>query len=303
MYARRAAVLLLTAATVVIAPTQAAAGGAGGSLSGDFTVDRRPDILARNASDGRLVVYPRTDGSGDATFASPVTINSGWSGMRWIGAGDVDGTGVPFLYQSDVISVDQSGVMRVAIHTGKFDGTRTLGPQVTVGTGWQTTDLIHPTGSYDDGSHRANLIARRKGTGNVYFYRNTGHIGPGLFAAPELLFTGRQNDLVEMVDFFTGDATPDLLFVDTSGRMGVFDPVTGQTHTLGTGWQTVDSVVLSKAPDGYDTLIARRRTDGALLSYRRTTHEWQPAPDGSATHIYAAPEAVGHNWHVNDIIT
>lgn len=305
MYARRIAALLLTAAAVaapsVIAPSAATADGAGGH-SGDFTVDRESDLLARVAADGRLVIYPRTPGVDTEFFGAPVTINHGWGGMRWIGAADINGTGAPYYYQHDVVSVDHAGVMRVALHRGTFDGTRTLDPQVVVGTGWQINDLIHPVAYYNSTS-RASLLARRKGTGDVYLYENTGYLDQRLFMPPVRMFTGRQNDVWEAVNRITNSDAMELMFVDTAGRLGVFDSATGRTHWLGTGWQTVDSITLVTPPGGNEGIIARRRSDGALLYYARTTHSWEPAPDGSAYHLYAAPKVIGHNWYVNDLIT
>lgn len=291
--------VVLVAASLAVVPGHASADGAGGGRSGDFTVDERADVLARVAADGRLVVYPRTDGTGLASFAAPVTINGGWGGMRWIGVGDVDSRS----RYADVLSVDHAGVMRVAMHRGTFDGTRTLDPQVVVGTGWQINDLIHTTNVYSGLPGRTNVIARRAGTGDTYFYRNTGRVDLGLFEPPTLLFGGRQNDVMQALGYYTDNSAPDLLFVDTAGRLGVLDEYGEETYWLGTGWNTVDSITLVESYIGEQGIMARRRSDGALLFYRRTTHEWEPAPDGTAYHIYAAPEVVGHNWYVNNIIT
>lgn len=96
-----------------------------GARSGDFTGDGLPDILARQADNGTLKVYPHANDfdGGLGTFEPAVNINYGWSGFRWIGAGRISDDKL-----ADVVSIDGDGTMRVYPHTGTFDGLNTLGP-------------------------------------------------------------------------------------------------------------------------------------------------------------------------------
>lgn len=273
-------------------------GCARGGRSADFTGDGVPDILARSASSGTLNVYPHAGRySGTSTYGKPVLINAGWAGMRWIGAVDLNGDGF-----SDVVGIDWHGTMRVAVHSGTFDGTRTLvNGLVTINFGWQINDLVFPYDVNGDGFD--DILARRQGTGDTYVYYNTGGInGTATLRAPELLISGGQQDLYQGMADVTMDGSPDLVFVQHNGVMGAHSFVDG-TYTLGFGWQGIDGVVLTEANlDGLPDVLGRRGRDGALLSYTHTG-QWTPAPDRTAYDTLNAPAVVGYNWYVNDIIT
>jgi len=271
---------------------------ASGSRSGDFTTDLTPDILARNASNGQLKVYPHSGAySGTATFQPGVTINYGWAGMRWIGQGDMTGDG-----RNDVVYIDPGGVMRVAAHSGVWDGTNTLLSGAVVGTGWNINDMVFTDDWDADGFD--DVLARRAGTGDIYMYRNSGLGGLSSFQAPQLAVSGPADDVVLTMGDFTNDSNTDLLFVQSNGVMGVHNFVTDETWAIGYGWQIINAVTIADVNlDGVIDVLGRRASDNALLSYTHTG-TWAPNPsNGTAYTTLNAPVVIGYNWHINNVIT
>lgn len=267
-----------------------------GARSGDFTTDGVADLLVRHASTGQLRVYPHWGVySGVYTYLPAVTINYGWSSMRWIGQGDMNGDG-----NADVIYVDAFGGMRLARHSGTWNGTNTLMSGELVGTNWQINDLIY---TYDvTGDGLDDVLARRAGTGNTYLYENTGGTGTSLLKAPYLMLSGGQADRDQMIGDFTKDGVADVVFVQNDGWMGLFDFVTGNTFWLGYGWQGINAVTLTDVSvDGLTDVVGRRASDGTLLAYTHTG-VWRPLPDMSAYATLRAPVVIGYNWQINDII-
>jgi hypothetical protein len=269
-----------------------------GGRSGDFNGDSRADILARQASNGLLKVYPHSGAfQGTATFRAAVTINSGWGAMRWIGQGDLTGDGNP-----DVIYVDASNTMRVAPHSGTFNGTSTLTGSVAIGSGWQINDLI--TTADLDGNGLDDVIARRRGTDATYVYWNdAGLNGTSTLSPAEPLVTGTAVDIEEVFADFTGDGVLDMLFVQNDGVMGLYDPATRGTYAVSYGWGIASAFVVSDVNgDGWNDVLARRRSDGALLAYRHSK-TWAPASDGTAFGTLTGGVSLGAGWNTNNVIS
>jgi hypothetical protein len=271
----------------------------GGARSGDFTGDGVGDILARDAGNGQLKVYPHSGTyQGTATFQSPVTINHGWGGFRWIGQGDITGDKL-----ADVVYVDSGGVMRVAAHSGSFSGTGTLLAAQVIGTGWNINDLIFTYDYNADGFD--DVFARRAGTGDTYIYFNNGGLsGTGTLQAAQLLLSGPAGaDVDQSMGEFTGDGSPDMLLVQTDGVLGLFDFEASQTYTLGFGWEAINAITVTDVNrDGRPDVLGRRRSDGALLSYTHTG-TWAPAADRTAYGTLRAPVRIGSGWQINNVIT
>lgn len=268
----------------------------GGARSGDFTGDGIGDILARDANNGTLKVYPHVGSYvGTATYQPPVTVNFGWGGIRWIGQGDMNGDNL-----ADVVYVDGGGVMRVAPHTGFFSGTGTLGAGIVIGTGWTINDLIF---TFDwDGDGFDDVMARRAGTADTYIYFNTGGInGTSTLYAPQLLVYSEQPiDVEQTMGDFTGDGYPDLLFVQNDGVMGVYSFRDRVTYTVGWGWQTINALTVTDVNlDARPDVLGRRASDGALLSY--THNVWAPSGT-SAFNMLNAPLVIGFGWYINNVI-
>jgi VCBS repeat protein len=283
--------------TVVLAPAkdkQARSVG-GGGRSHDFTGDGIPDILARSTS-GALLVYPNSGTfNGTATYPSSTFINGGWGGFSWVGSADLNGDGF-----ADVVATDFSGNLFGAIHSGLFDGTRTLrAGLVFLGSGWNINDMAYVYDYNGDGFD--DLLARRGGTGDSYVYFNNGLNGTNTFQAPALFMTGGYFDSYQNVADVTLDGLPDFIYMQ-SGHMYVLPLNGSQGADLGFGWDTVNSVIFTDVDnDGRDDILARRYVDSSLVAYR---HSGSFAPvAGKAYSTYRAPVVVGLNWNVNDIIT
>jgi hypothetical protein len=269
-----------------------------GARSGDFTQDGTADILARQASNGALKVYPHSGAfQGTATYRAAITINSGWGSMRWIGQGDLTGDGNP-----DVVYVDAANTMRVAPHSGTFNGTGTLTSSVAISTGWSINDLI--TTADLDGNGLDDVIARRRGTDTTYIYWNdAGLNGFSTLSPAEELVTGTAVDIEEVFADFTGDGVPDLLFVQNDGVMGLFDSANGGTYAVSYGWGIASAFVVTDVNrDGWNDVLARRRSDGALLAYRHSTN-WAPAGDGTAFGTLLGGVSLGAGWNTNNVIS
>lgn len=281
------------------APQVSTKSSTGGARSGDFTGDGVADLLARDANNGQLKVYPHAGTySGTATYRPSVTINFGWGGIRWIGQGDVNGD-----HLADVVYVDSSGVMRIAVHSGAFNGTATLKPAVVVGTGWTINDLIY---TYDwDNDGLDDVLARRAGTGDTYIYYNNGFNGTATLQAPQLWLSGGAGDIVQSIGDFTGDGVPDSLFVQSNGVMGLFDFTVGGeegTYALGYGWQTINAITLSDVNiDGRPDVLGRRASDSALTAYTHTG-TWAPNADNLAFSTLRSPVVIGYGWNINNVI-
>jgi len=274
----------------------------GGARSGDFTGDGIADLLARDANNGQLKVYPHAGTySGTATYRPSVTVNFGWGGIRWIGQGDLNGD-----HLADVVYVDAGGNMRVAAHSGSFAGTGTLQGGVFIGSGWTINDLIF---TYDfDGNGLDDVLARRAGTGDTYVYFNdNGLNGTTTLQAPLLLLSGPAGiDVEQSMGDFTGDGAPDLLFVQNNGVMGLFDFKAngdiGETYSLGYGWQGINAITLSDVNvDGRPDVLGRRASDSALTAYTHTG-TWAPAADRTAFGTLRAPVVIGYGWNINNVI-
>lgn len=276
--------------------TQASSGGA---RSGDFTGDGVADILARDARNGALKVYPHAGSyQGTATYRPAVTVNYGWGGIRWIGQGDFNGD-----HLADVVYADSSGVMRIAPHSGAFNGTATLNSGRTIGTGWNINDIIF---TYDyDGDGFDDVMARRAGTGDTYIYFNNGGIdSTATLQAPQLLISGGDGDILQTMEDVTGDGAPDLVFVQGNGIMGLFDfTVDGDgTYALGYGWQTINAITVSDVNvDGRPDVLGRRASDSALALYAHTGN-WAPNSDNLAFGTFHSPVVIGTGWNINNVI-
>lgn len=273
----------------------------GGARSGDFTGDGIGDILARDARNGELKIYPHSGSyNGTATYRPSTTVNYGWGGIRWIGQGDLNGDSL-----ADVVYVDSSGVMRVAAHSGSYSGTGTLLGGVVIGSGWGINDLIF---TYDfDADGLDDVLARRAGTGDTYIYFNNGLSGTSTLQAAQLLLTGPAGvDIDQSMGDFTGDGYADLLFLQNNGVIGIFDFMAsggvGQTYSLGYGWGAINIITLSDVNgDGRPDVLGRRASDSALTAYTHTG-SWAPAADFTAYGTLRAPVVIGFGWNINNVI-
>ncbi|WP_329403697.1 VCBS repeat-containing protein [Streptomyces melanogenes] len=224
-------------------PGEPARAGMTELTSADFTGDGRKDVVAVEASTGKLWLYP---GTGRGTFGDRVQIGSGWGAMSKLAAGDFTGDG-----KADLVAVEAAtGELYVYPGTGGASGMSTLGDRVRIGTGWNTMRELTALDLTKDG--RLDLAAvdvngalwAYPGSGGAAGMNTLGNrvqIGSGWDGMTELTSPGDLN----------ADGTADLMAVDRTGALWSY-PGTGRlngTATLGdrtsagTGWNSMRGLV------------------------------------------------------------
>jgi len=271
---------------------------ASGGRSQDMTLDGRPDITARNPNTGHLNVYPHSGTfNGLDTFPTVAPTSYGWFGITWIGLGHVNNDAAP-----DVLARTADGRLLAYPHSGSFANFPVVNPPILIGFGWNINDLIYlydVTGDgYDD------ILARRAGTGDLYFYQHSGAFaGLNTYTTVEHVGIGFQDDVWETMSDVTGDGFPDLIFATSAGVLGVFDftvGTTGQEYVLGYNWYINDVLVMNDVTgDGRDDVVARRAGTGQLYVYPHIG-SWDP---NNTLMTIQPPTLIGYGWTINDIIT
>ncbi|MDT0612975.1 FG-GAP-like repeat-containing protein [Streptomyces lancefieldiae] len=208
---------------------------------GDFSRDGREDLIAREASTGKLWLYP---GTGTGSLGTRELIGSGgWNGMSQITAfGDLTGDG-----RSDLIAIEKA-TGKLWLYPGTSTGT--LGTRKLIGTGgWNTMNALVGMGDVDGGG-RPDLYAREASTGKLWLYPGT---STGTLGTRKLVGTGGWNTMADFLSVgdFSGDGRPDLATV-TNDRY-VIDGSAGHL-----GW----------------LVTYQGRATGALAAGQRADGEW-----------------------------
>ncbi|MFF5255557.1 FG-GAP-like repeat-containing protein [Streptomyces leeuwenhoekii] len=205
---------------------------------GDFSGDGREDVIAREASTGKLWLYPGT-GTG-SVGARKLIGTGGWNAMSRITAvGDLSGDG-----RSDLTAVEKA-TGKLYLYPGTSAGT--LGARKLLGTGgWNAMNALAGVGDMNSDG-RPDLYAREASTGKLWLYPGrTGAVGSRV-----LVGTGGWNamdDLIAVGDF-SGDGRPDLAAV--SNEKYAIDGYVGHP-----GW------LLTYRGQGNGLLASGERTDG-----------------------------------------
>ncbi|MFS3128170.1 FG-GAP-like repeat-containing protein [Nocardioides sp. Bht2] len=168
---------------------------------GDLNGDGRNDIVARDASTGRLYGYW---GKGNGAFRGKVLLSTGWKGYTMtVGAGDANGDG-----KADLLARDAAGKMW--LHPGNGKGG--LGARVAVHRTWGGFDKITGIGDFD-GDGKADLLMRY--TKNQRFYIRPG-AGNGRYKKLLGPFNSLKGARAVSAAPVTGSAHPDLVTVTGS---------------------------------------------------------------------------------------
>ena len=195
-------------------------------MTGDWSGDGRPDLLARNPANGDLWLYP---GNGTGGFLSARVVGTGWNGFdSIISPSDWNGDGTVDLLAR---RTSDGGLF---FYSG--DGKGGFGRAVQVGSGWQGLSALTVVGDWNtDGS--PDIVAR-DGKGQLLLYSGNGRGG---FAGSRVIGTG-WNVFASLVGpgDWDGDRRPDLIGVTSDGAMRLYPSDGfggfGQATEIGTGW-------------------------------------------------------------------
>ncbi|MGW2375372.1 MULTISPECIES: FG-GAP repeat domain-containing protein [Kitasatospora] len=238
------------------------------TTAADFTGDGKADIIARDNSNGNLMMWVHDAGGG---FNAPKVLTGGWDFTETT-AGDFNNDG-----KADLIARDASG--NLWMWYGNGDGTFTSKHLVT--TGWNFTQ----TAAADfNGDGNVDLIA--KGTdNNLYIWPGN---GDGTFGAPHVQ-TGDWNFTGTRAADFNNDGKADILARDANGNLELWLHDGGGSfnapNKLTDGWYFTQTAAADFNGDGKVDLIGRDDATGNLMI-------WAGNGDGTFT----APYTLTGGW-------
>ncbi|MFH9968897.1 FG-GAP repeat domain-containing protein [Streptomyces mirabilis] len=255
----------------------------------DLTLDRKPDLLARDKT-GALWLYPGT-GKPNAPLGQRVNTD------RYLGWSQDNALVVPGI----IGPWNRAGLLVRNASTGRLDFYQTSGAGLSGPThlagNWNTYPLLVGAGDLT-GDHYGDLLARDK-TGALWLYPGAGttavlgtriKIGTGW---------GAYNTVIGAGDL-TGDSKADVFARDSQGALWLYPGTGSATKPLGariqvgTGWGAYNALVGigDLTGDGKPDLVARDKT-GTLWLYPGTSHSTRP---------FAGRIKIGTGWSAYNTI-
>jgi hypothetical protein len=216
---------------------------------GDLNGDHVPDLLARDATTGRLSLYP---GNGTGGFGAPTTGSTRFAGVDQLtGVGDLNSDG-----SNDVVARDAA---TQALYLYPGDGTGQYSHRQLLSPDWSGYDLTVGVGDFNGDGH-PDLVARAGG--QLWLVPGT---GPASIGTPVLLpGSWGVYDLVSGAGDVTNDRKPDIVArAARTGLVYVFpgDGHGGLGHPFGPylGFQDVDYLAVAGNVTGrrFDDLVGR----------------------------------------------
>ncbi|MEH6377568.1 FG-GAP-like repeat-containing protein [Streptomyces sp. KLMMK] len=181
---------------------------------GDFNGDGKADLLATKRAGGKLYLYPGTNGKGLNALGDRIEIGSGaWNGMKHLTAGDFNGDG-----KTDLVAA-KTDTGQLFLYPGtRKSGLDALDDRVEIGTGaWNGMNKV-VSGDFN-GDGKADIVATKTETGELYLYPGTGKSGPDTLGKRIEVGTGGWNDISDYAAAdFDKDGIDDLAAVDSDPR-------------------------------------------------------------------------------------
>jgi hypothetical protein len=238
---------------------------------GDFTGDRRADLIARKP-DGTLWLY-RGTGTGPGIVTGPVRIGTGgWTGFNMItGAGDYTGDG-----RADLLARRPDGALWLYQGTGNVSTTSNgYLPGRAIATGWSGyADVVGASDFNRDG--KTDLVGF-KADMSLWFFAGTAMKDNGYKPGSRIAATGWQDyTALAAPGDFNANGTKDLIGRKKDGTLWLLNGTAAggydTARKIGTrGWNAFTQIL---APGDFNAdtkpdLLARH-TDGSLWFYAGT---------------------------------
>jgi len=255
-------------------------------MLGDVTGDGLADILAIDPA-GNLWLYPNTGGAGAGMFSGGRSqVGSGWAGYTLAAVTPLYGSA-----RAGILAIDRSGNMWYYPNTGG-SGSSTFGARSLIGTGWTGYTPVGVGDLYGTGAPGLMAITHvfPNTPGTMLYYSSKGGTGLNTFGFGIQIGQGWTGYTADFADI-NGDSRPDLLAVDTSGRLWLY-PNRGVTNSpfvarseIGPGWSGYQAIDVGQLTSTGPASILAIDSAGNLWVYPNT---------GSGA--FGARTQVGSGW-------
>ncbi len=200
------------------------------AVAGDLTGDLAPDLVARNATTGDIVLYPGNS-AGWVSGSAPLRTGTAYSLIA--APGDFSGDG-----HADLLAVD-SATHHLWLLRG--NGAGALGTPISLGSGWDVMDAIFGSGDIN-GDGYVDLIGRLHSTGQLRIYYGNG--AGGFKSWVTLAASYKSLSMLTIPGDLNADGRPDLLGINAAGQLirylGTSSGFGSATVIGASGWSAFD---------------------------------------------------------------